>query len=302
MTKRARFAVVMSVYNGMRYIEEQIDSILNQAGVDIDLYVRDDGSTDATRIILEKYRSQNSNVFVEYGENFGIRKSFLTALSTVPPDYDYYAFSDADDFWLPRKLISAADYLGEHDAEVPRAYCSQITFVDQELQFLGIGRPLRKPLRLENALVECRLSGATAVLNQPLFKIVSNLDHECAVLHDAWVNLIATAVGQVHFDPRSFILYRQHGHNADGGIHSVNARWRMRLRRGNTLRKYADQARAVRLQLDGQLSKDALDKLDNFLNLVSARAAIRFIASNKVSYQNIKSKYLGCLSLIIGHG
>lgn len=84
--------VVMSTYNGEKYLKEQIDSILSQEGVDVRLYIRDDGSSDRTTDILASYQ-EHKNVKIEKGNNLGFAKSFLTALDECD-EADYYAFSD----------------------------------------------------------------------------------------------------------------------------------------------------------------------------------------------------------------
>ena len=80
--------VIVSTFNGEKYIEEQINSLINQEGVDVDIYVRDDGSSDNTINILEKY----SCIDLEVGQNMGYTKSFMKKLYEVPENYEYYAF------------------------------------------------------------------------------------------------------------------------------------------------------------------------------------------------------------------
>ena len=91
-------AVLMSTYNGENYIKEQIESIFNQKGVIVKLYVRDDGSKDRTLEILKDY-----NVNLEKGTNIGYIKSFMWLIKNVP-FADYYALADQDDVWDEDKL------------------------------------------------------------------------------------------------------------------------------------------------------------------------------------------------------
>lgn len=100
--------VVMSTYNGEKYLKEQIDSILSQEGVDVRLYIRDDGSSDRTTDILASYQ-EHKNVKIEKGNNLGFAKSFLTALDECD-EADYYAFSDQDDVWEKDKLSTESRY------------------------------------------------------------------------------------------------------------------------------------------------------------------------------------------------
>lgn len=78
-----RVAVIMSTYNGEKYISEQIDSILSQTGVEVELFIRDDGSKDNTVKIIEEYEQKHSNVHVDIGINLGFRQSFIQELLSV---------------------------------------------------------------------------------------------------------------------------------------------------------------------------------------------------------------------------
>ena len=102
-------SVCMATYNGCRFIREQIDSILNQTGVEVELFIRDDGSKDNTVKILEEYEQKHNNVHVDTGINLGFRQSFIQALLSVM-GYEYYSFSDQDDYWEKEKLYQVLDH------------------------------------------------------------------------------------------------------------------------------------------------------------------------------------------------
>ena len=100
-------AVLMSTYNGEKYIKEQLDSIFRQKEVKVTLYVRDDGSTDGTLDIIKLY---HGIILLPFDENKGPGLSFMTLLYHVmgqSTKYDYYAFADQDDIWMDNKLIKA---------------------------------------------------------------------------------------------------------------------------------------------------------------------------------------------------
>lgn len=128
--------VVMSTYNGEKYLKEQIDSILSQEGVDVRLYIRDDGSSDRTTDILASYQ-EHKNVKIEKGNNLGFAKSFLTALDECD-EADYYAFSDQDDVWEKDKLSTAIEILEEESQSTPLLYCSALQRVDENLNPLHV--------------------------------------------------------------------------------------------------------------------------------------------------------------------
>ena len=72
-----KVAILLSTYNGERYLREQIDSILNQKNVDVDLYVRDDGSHDRTIELLKDYAEANTRIYAQYGSFGSISDRFI---------------------------------------------------------------------------------------------------------------------------------------------------------------------------------------------------------------------------------
>ena len=104
-----KIQILMSVYNGEKYLETQIKSILSQDCerkniAKVTLLIRDDGSSDNTHEILNKYSKLYPDSIRWYkGENIGVINSFFD-LVEHSDEVDYYAFSDQDDYWLPDKL------------------------------------------------------------------------------------------------------------------------------------------------------------------------------------------------------
>ncbi len=112
-----KVVVLMSTYNGDRYLENQIESLMGQEGVEVEILARDDGSSDKTLEILEGYKKANSNDEAEkinqsfdyyVGQNLGPAGSFLDIMKHAP-EADFYALCDQDDTWLPDKLKIAVE-------------------------------------------------------------------------------------------------------------------------------------------------------------------------------------------------
>ncbi|MBQ4399872.1 MAG: glycosyltransferase, partial [Alphaproteobacteria bacterium] len=101
--------VLMSTYNGEKYLKTQLDSILAQQGVNVQILVRDDGSSDGTLPILQAYAAQGKLTYYT-GPNLKPAKSFMDLIYNAP-QADFYAFADQDDYWLPEKLICAVNKL-----------------------------------------------------------------------------------------------------------------------------------------------------------------------------------------------
>ena len=89
-----KVAILLSTYNGEKYVKEQIDSFLNQTYKNVEIIVRDDGSKDSTVKILKEYQNNYNNIKLTVGKNLGFIKSFFELLKLG--DADYYAFADQD--------------------------------------------------------------------------------------------------------------------------------------------------------------------------------------------------------------
>ena len=100
-------AILMSTYNGEKYLEEQVKSIISQDYTDWHLYIRDDGSTDNTVNLIKKIVRDNEKItFLNENKpkNLGVTGSFMDLLANTKAQY--YMFSDQDDYWQYAYLCS----------------------------------------------------------------------------------------------------------------------------------------------------------------------------------------------------
>lgn len=225
-----RIAVLLSSYNGEKFIREQIDSILAQQGdFTLDLWVRDDGSTDATPGILEEYAAAGKLRWYA-GENLRSTHSFLDLVKTCT-GYDFYAFADQDDVWKPDKLARAASALAGKTE--PAMVFSDAALVDGDLRPLG-RTVYHHPPRCEYPTMLCigGVLGCTTVMNEALAALIrSKPTPPQIILHDYYAATVCAAVGgQVLYDPYVSMLYRQHGGNVVGVKTDKWAELRARLR------------------------------------------------------------------------
>lgn len=211
--KKSKVAVLMSTYNGERYLKEQLDSIFAQEDVEVSVLVRDDGSTDATMSILSKYES--SHQLKKYtGENLGPARSFMQLLADAP-SADYYAFSDQDDYWTADKLSTATSML-EKSGDAPALYFCQTQLADACLNPLP-PVTIHPQLTFAESMIYQFVGGCTMVMNGSLRDMVLRYKPGTLFMHDVWIYCIALAVGaNVYFDPVPHMLYRQHSANVVG--------------------------------------------------------------------------------------
>lgn len=217
MMKQNKVQILLSTYNGEKYLEQLLDSLVNQEYVDISILIRDDGSTDDTLSIIESYIDSNKDVeiFLIKGKNIGYQKSFFE-LVKLAGDADYYAFCDQDDYWLSDKMYSAVKLLKLENNSIPLLYTSNVTTVDSDLQ------PLNKNLFKENRVLDIYesfqksiLPGCTFVFNNSAREAISRYDGYCES-HDWAIYCICNTLGKVVFDNNPKILYRLHGNNTIG--------------------------------------------------------------------------------------
>ena len=227
MLQRVKVCILLSTYNGERYLEEQLDSLIKQESVDVDILVRDDGSTDATTDILNKW--QNNGYLKWYsGENKGYALSFMD-LVQKSGEADYYAFCDQDDIWLPSKLISAIDNLDKLKSPV-KLYCSNLYYY-QNGKNLGLVKKQVPRYDIYTSIIQNIAAGCTIVFNQELKSIMTQCTPNYLIAHDFWAYQVAMLFGEVYHDENSYIYYRQHDNNQIGAKTSKIEKWKRRINR-----------------------------------------------------------------------
>ena len=214
-----KLAVLMATYNGEKYIDAQIESILQQKlDIPFDLIVRDDGSTDRTLEILEAY--QNKGLLKYYtGENLGAAKSFIHLLRSNP-GYDYYAFADQDDVWNLDKLAIGLNAV--KDLAGPGIYCTNAALVDEKLQSLGRNTHRNIPtynLTSILCLASCA-QGCTSVFTKELAQVIQEREMpDVFIMHDSLLTcLCALLGGKVIYDHNPSMQYRMHSSNVFGMV------------------------------------------------------------------------------------
>ena len=206
--------VLLSTYNGEKYLCEQIDSLLNQKDVEIGILVRDDGSSDDTINILEDYKKRGVLQWYSNGHK-NVQKSFLD-LCKHAYQADYYAFCDQDDVWDDDKLIIAVKALEKRTKNIPLLYYCGQRLVDENLNLLSIHRVSNSRSPHTNFLIS-NVAGCTMVFNRILLEIVKMSEPNFILMHDSWIFKVCLALGGDYVvDSEPHISYRQHGNNTVG--------------------------------------------------------------------------------------
>jgi rhamnosyltransferase len=217
-----KVTILLSTYNGEKYLETQLNSLIKQQNVEIDILVRDDGSTDNTKQILKAWENKSLLDWYE-GENLKPTRSYLDLMKKAENrDSDYYAFCDQDDFWFEKKLDMAIQNIS---LKTPSLYYSDTILVDEELNKIMKSEFIKSKLSFHEVLMKNNASGCTMVFNKKLLKIINSFDSanlSGIPLHDHWTHIICLAVnGETFYDENSYIYYRQHNDNVIGGSRSL---------------------------------------------------------------------------------
>lgn len=232
-------AILLAVYNGEKYLGEQIDSILGQTNHEWTLYIRDDGSTDGTARVIADYAARCADIVpVEPGgPNLGCRGNFFRLLEVV--ESQYYMFSDADDVWVPQKVewtVAALRAL-DIDGTRPVVVHSDYAVADSQLNVLipdywkHTGFVPEKFYSYNLIALANPVTGAEMMFNHILKTYIFPLADN-TLLHDRWIPMVAARRGAlfkaIH---RPTKLYRQHGDNYYGVAVGPKAGLGARLRK-----------------------------------------------------------------------
>lgn len=213
--------ILLSSYNGEKYIAKQIISVMQQQEVSVKLTIRDDGSTDNTVMIIERLSQKYINkIELIKGSNIGYRRSFLQLLKCASYS-DYYAFCDQDDYWLPDKCKRGISKL-EKEKDLIALYATGVTLTDENLNIIGKTDSWNMPLTVESYFTRQRLAGCTYIFNNGLRELAmqfADLDLPDAQMpdHDFVVGSCAFSCGKVYLDKVSNILHRRHSKSVTSG-------------------------------------------------------------------------------------
>lgn len=298
-----KIIVLMSTYNGEKYLRQQIDSILNQKECVVDLIVRDDGSNDNTVKILEEYESRNQLSWYS-GKNLGAAKSFYD-LFLRASDCQYYAFADQDDIWDEDKLYIAIEALKVHESRAA-LYYSNARIMDDTGNDIGINTyKVNQKLNFEGFVCCGGAIGCTMVINSELRKIalIGGMPNKIIMHDDYLTSLCFTMGGYVIYDHHSHMSYRQHNNNVIGipmnFKQAVQARYRTFIKPVKI--SIADQTWDIMERFNNLISKENIEFLQvvtNYRNSILSRVKLAF--HPKTKYVSWKSSIYIRLGILCG--
>ena len=213
--------VLLAVYNGERYLKQQLESVLNQTVTDIKILVRDDGSSDASPKIIDEYcQKYPKKVFKLVGTpTKSAKQNFAELLKCA--DGDYVMFCDQDDVWLPQKIEKTLALMKSAEKDnTPVLVHTDLKVVDADLNvisnsFFDFQKLLKKDITLPELLVQNYVTGCTVMVNRALVSKCGEIPKRC-IMHDWWLALVAILFGKLVCLEEPTMLYRQHSDNQVG--------------------------------------------------------------------------------------
>ena len=214
-------AILLSTYNGERFLGEQLSSYTVQKHANWLLYWRDDGSTDATKAMMNNFAEAagvGRCIRVSEGGRLRVTGSFLALLRlALRGPASFFAFSDQDDVWLPDKLAHGVAELTMLPADKPALqFCARV-LVDATLRPIGCAAVPRRPPGFPAALTQNVIPGCCMILNRAAAELIDAVAAPDGTWHDWWSYIVVSASdGLIIASATPDILYRQHEHNLVG--------------------------------------------------------------------------------------
>lgn len=232
----ASIDILLSTYNGEKYVSEQIESLLNQTCTSWKLIIRDDVSTDETVALIKKYIKLYPDKIILL-DNKGIKKGIIGSFNELLhfSDAPYVAFCDQDDIWYADKLQKQIDKIREIETKVterhPVLIHTDLCVVDNNARVINHSLWSYQKLcpnimnSLERLLVQNFVTGCTMMINRAL--VVQSLPMpDKIIMHDWWIALVAVSKGSIYSMNISTVKYRQHQNNDTGakkwGIRAIS--------------------------------------------------------------------------------
>jgi glycosyltransferase involved in cell wall biosynthesis len=277
----SKISVVMTSYNGAKYIQQQIESILAQTLPPEEVIICDDNSSDGTWDIIAGYTDEKRIKSFRNTQQLGITRNFQKGCG-IARQGNWIAFADQDDVWLPQKLSVLSDKMRFLDDAVQPALVysdlSVINSADHELaqSFWKQQRINIDNLSLPVILFGNAITGCTMLLNSVMKSEFLKMQN-AVFLHDEWLALIAHSFGKNVAVREALVKYRQHENNVTYSenykvptfLNRVQAEFQYLFGKKNFISVRVSLAKAFLAQYRSRLSSSDIAILERFVALES---------------------------------
>ena len=293
-------SVALCTYNGQKYIQDQLYSIISQSVPVQEIFIIDDGSSDQTGDVIRDFISNlppsvsTKIVFKTNQKSLGIAGNFQSCISETTNEW--VMLSDQDDLWHSDKVKNLIQAVEQNP--ITKLFCTNAELVDETGQTLGYTlfqalkiskwekRKLKSPNAFYALLRRNLATGATMFLNKDAY--LKALPFPKNWLHDEWLAIIAAFSGSFKLLEINTIDYRQHSSNSIGAKKLSLRRRISKYREPRNERNSHLVRRASELKqfLDIELSNDP----QNIQKLNFAQLATRYFVFHEKRLQFPKAR------------
>lgn len=253
-------SIVMAVYQGEKYLEAQIRSILEQTYPNIEVVIVDDGSTDSSPRIVEGFSRKDSRVKTHRNpKNLGLIKNFITSLRFAQGELICY--SDQDDVWRKDKIGILSSLISKNARNMLAYSDMEICDADLKTTFPSFWkasgvRPRRGALQ-ELALLRNLMPGCSMMFRAKVKECLLRVPPECSFMHDHLAFVLAASLGEIDYSREKLVKYRQHTGNNIGAFYpSVTDKTRFREQLRKEIRLLSPLLSADRRGLERFLDRE----------------------------------------------
>ena len=286
--------ILLATYNGSKYLHEQLDSILSQSYENINVIIRDDGSSDNTVMIIKEYEQKDNRVKLLSDNlgNLGFVRNFEELMKNSTSEY--LMFSDQDDIWYNNKVetsykrIKAIEEKNGKSCPILVHTNSKIMNYETRTKSLFIS-DCAKNSSFENSFFNFFVQGSTMLINGSLKREALPFSKE-VYLHDRYLHLIAEFIGIRSYVDAPTMDYRQHSNNEIGS--RVNVIDKIKNKRYFNLKDrelliFLDNTYSAKLD---EIKKEKMDAYKLIVNNNISRFKRLKICNKKKIPMNIKKK------------
>jgi glycosyltransferase involved in cell wall biosynthesis len=269
--------VLLPTFNGGLHLRDQLLSIRSQVGVDVRVYVNDDGSTDGSLQVLEEF-IRSGLVFKLFSSNrIGSTQAFFKLLLEAKNE-EYIAFCDQDDIWDSEKLQKSIGIMVRENSQM---VFTRRKYIDGRGFALGFSPRIRKTPGFRNALIENIAYGNTQLIGSGAIKTILRVGAVPVKHFDAWIYLIVSAVHKISFLDLPLTNYRIHSEN------QIGLRKRLDFRRArNGLQDYYRQNQILLQSNLTYVDQATISAIETHMSICDSRSLrLVFSRSKFIAYR-----------------
>lgn len=302
-----KISIAIAVYNGGKYLREQLDSLYTQTLIPDEIVAIDDCSTDNTTNILEEYHKKYGLIYHINETTLGVNKNFEKAIRLC--SNDYIALCDQDDIWMPHKIETSFKQLKLVENNIPTLVSSGSINVDENLNIISEPEAKKDSDSYITTLLGHYSQGSSLMMNRALLEYILPFPTDTRIIFDIYIGLIAAMVGNKYNIAEKLMYYRHHQSNLCGVINTkkIPIRERLKNKYNNRYPKIVSEGRLYNMKVVANLKSKYFisSRIELYFKLLSLDSAISFFRKAYIilSIKEIpfKKKCVALPDILISH-